>query len=192
MLSFMVYLRRRSTCNSPTAMLTLNFLQMSASYTNHYMALNKPLEISLITLHLSFFTLGLWLPSQTLHCWFIFLIILPFSCCFMLMISSSMGIILLRFVISSLLLVMLLSSRILVLFFSSLASKYYLPGLGLPCANLSMALMSFIISTWRMLNPLSHLAIHRLVSLLMRVPLCLTHLSIGVWLGHSNTWHSLA
>ena len=35
-------------------------------------------------------------------------------------------------------------------------------------------------------KPLSHPAIHPLVSLLMRVPLCLTHLSIGVCLGHSN------
>ena len=185
MLSFMVYLRRRSTCSSLLAMLTLNFLLKSVGYTNHYMALNKPLEISLIALHLSFFTWGLWLPWQTLLCWFIILIILPFTCCSMLMISSSLGIILLKFLISSLLLVMLLSSRILVLFLTSLASRYYLLGLGLPCANPSMDMMSFIVSTWRILN-------HPLVSLLMRIPLCLTHLSIGVWLGHSNTWHSLA
>ena len=162
MLSFMFSLRRRSTCSSPLAMLTLNFLLMSAGYTNHYMASNKSLELGLIALHLSFFILGLWLPWQTLHCSFIILIILPFSCCSMLMISSSLEMILLKFLISSLLLVMLLSSRILVLFLISLASRYYLLGLALPCANPSMHLMSFIAPTWRMLNPLKPLVVHPL------------------------------
>ena len=156
----MVYIRRRFTCSNPLAMLTLNFLLMSAGYTNHYMASNKPLRIGLIALHLSSSTLGLWLPWQTLHCSFIILIILPFTCCSMLMISSSLGMIFLRFLISLLLLVMLLSSRILVLFLTSLASRYHLPGLGLPCANPSMHLMSFIASTWTRLNPLSLPAVH--------------------------------
>ena len=72
----------------------------STNFTSPYMDLNRLLGPGLIASHPSFFILDLWLPWQTLPCSFITMIILPFTCCFMLMISLSWVMILHRFLIS--------------------------------------------------------------------------------------------
>ena len=191
MLFFMAFFKRKCICNSHRVMLILDFPSMFADCTSLSMASNRPLELGLNVLLLSFF---IWasLPLWQIHPFsFITILTSPSISLSMWMILLLLGMILLRFHIWLQLWDIPLNWKILVLFPIFLGSRLCLQSLVSLNVNLSMPLIFSTNFTWRMLSQPKHPTAPPLASVLIPVLPYLIHLSTKVWLGHSNTWLSL-